>query len=161
MKFFLSHSSQDHELVKHLVEKAGALGIELYLAEHDVRAGSYLAEKIIAEIKSSDALVVLLTSAGNDSKYVAHEIGVAKGANKLVVPIVEQGADVDLAILQGIEYLPLDPGDAAADLDRVLSYLERLRQDSRKSQAEQASRQQVIVALGLLALLLLLLNTSK
>ena len=109
MRIFLSHSSRDRAQCEALKETAEAMGIEAYLAEHDVQPGTNLAEKIKREIVRSDAIVVLLSDNGAEAPYVHQEIGVAVNAKKVVVPLVAPGVHEDrLAMLKGVEYIPFD-----------------------------------------------------
>jgi len=54
-------------------------------------------------------MVVLLTEAGAVAPFVQQEIGVARGAGKLIVPIVQKGIDPNmLATLVGVERIEVD-----------------------------------------------------
>src|ERR1022692_2522387 len=92
-RFFLSHSMKDHAVVELLKQQIEALGVDLYLAEHDPQPGRPLVDKVTEAIRRSDAMVVLLTEAGVAAPFVQQEIGVAHCAHKLIVPIVQAGID--------------------------------------------------------------------
>src|SRR5260370_20587028 len=107
--FFLSHSMKDQAVVELLRQQIVALGVDLYLAEHDPQPGKPLADKVIEAIHRTDAMVVLLTEAGAAAPFVQQEIGVARGARKLIVPIVQEGIDGNvLAMLAGVERIAVD-----------------------------------------------------
>ncbi|MGH6876539.1 MAG: toll/interleukin-1 receptor domain-containing protein, partial [Rhizomicrobium sp.] len=109
IQFFLSHSMKDHVVVEMIREHIESLGVDLYLAEHDPQPGTPLAEKVIKQINACDAMVVLLTEAGAAAPFVQQEIGVARGAGKLIVPIVQKGIDPNmLAMLVGVERIDVD-----------------------------------------------------
>jgi hypothetical protein len=96
----LSHSSVDATWVKWIAANAQQVGIQVYLYEHDPRPGRLVANKLQAAIRSSDALVVLLTTKTQFSPYVQQEIGAAKGLNKPVIPLVQPGvSEKSLAML--------------------------------------------------------------
>ena len=66
-RIFLSHSTTDRahvELVKAQIE---ALGVDVYLAEHDPKPGTSVAAKVMQALQQSDAVVVLMTSTSIDS----------------------------------------------------------------------------------------------
>jgi hypothetical protein len=170
--FFLSHSMKDGPAVQLLREHLDSLSIDLYLAEHDPQPGVNIANKLIAAIERSDAVVVLLTEAGAAAPFVQQEIGAARQAGKLIVPIVQEGVDTrTLAMLEGLERIDVDFARPSEALSRVTSSLEPLiyRQAEAmrpaQPQASAAASVQiplpVLVGLGLLALALLLALANK
>ena len=122
---FLSHSSGDGELVTALDERLRGIGIDLYLAEHDVRPGTPISKKVRDAIERSHAVVVLLTTAAADSAFVQQEIGYALSCDRPVIPLVEARVPRNkLAMLEGREYLELDtknPERAFRDAERYLT----------------------------------------
>lgn len=127
-RVFLSHSSKDAELVRALQANAAGLGVEIYLAEHDVRPGVDLSTKIQLQIERSHAVIVLLTASGADSDYVQQEIGYALKSRCPVIPLVETGLPArKLAMLNGKEYIEIDPDDPDAAVKKASAYLERLK----------------------------------
>jgi len=160
LRFFLSHSMLDASEVEKLQETIVGLGVSVYLAENDPQPGVNLAAKVLAEIKASDAVIVLLAEGGASSPWVQQEIGVAMAAGKLVVPIVQAGIDVKMAGLAGLEYISVDfasPGDAAVIVSSALEPLVRRHAEKQARQAQQ----DMLVALGLVALVLLIAYSSK
>jgi hypothetical protein len=144
-RFFLSHSMLDASEVEKLRETIAGLGVSVYLAENDPQPGVNLAAKVLAEIKASDAVVVLLAEGGASSPWVQQEIGAAMAAGKLIVPIVQAGIDV------------ASPGDATVTVSSALAPLVRRHAEE---QARQ-ERQEMLVALGLVALVLVIAYSSK
>jgi hypothetical protein len=126
--------------------------------------GMPLADKVIEAIHRADAMVVLLTEAGAAAPFVQQEIGVARGARKLIVPIVQEGIDGNvLAMLAGVERIEVDFAKPSEALATVTSKLQPLVQ----SQAEKIAAapaaspaapntMPVLVGLGLLVLALLI-----
>ena len=88
MQLFLSHATADSELVGRIHTELTPLGTAVYLAEHDNQAGTNVHAKIVDALRASDLVIVLLTQAGFDSRYVQQEIGAALNAGKLVIPLV-------------------------------------------------------------------------
>jgi TIR domain len=118
---------KDHAVVEMMRRHIESLGVDLYLAEHDPQPGTPLADKVIKQIHGCDAMVVLLTKAGAVAPFVQQEIGVARGAGKLIVPIVQKGIDPNmLAMLVGVERIEVDFGSPAEALATVAVGLEPL-----------------------------------
>lgn len=144
--------------------QAMAAGVEVYLAEHDVRAGDRLAGKIMGEIAESDAVVVLLTSNSETAAFVHQEIGVALNAGIPIIPLVQQGLSQRyLAMLSGVEYVEFDPDhpeSALRDLTASLTRLSaRIRQEEADERAAKA-RIDVLLLVGAVVLILIIAASS-
>ena len=88
MELFLSHATVDGRLVGLITDRLEPLGVSVYTAEYDNQAGKNVHAKVAEAIPRCDLVVVLLTAAGYDSKYVHQEIGYARRAGKLTIPLV-------------------------------------------------------------------------
>lgn len=109
VEVFLSHSCDDLQHVALVKRQIEALGVDVYLAEHDLRPGTSIAAKVQEAIKRCHAVVVLITGNSIDSSFVQQEVGIARAFEKPVVPIVENAVDISrLGILREVEYLELD-----------------------------------------------------
>jgi hypothetical protein len=156
MQLFLSHATADNELVARIHAELAPIGTVVYLAEHDNQAGANVHAKIVDALRASDLVIVLLTQAGFDSRYVQQEIGAALNAGKLVIPLVTGAvARADLGMLQGVEYIVIDEGEPAEAMKRLtdrIADLQRRRevdlQRNREAdlQREQAARELMVVA---------------
>ena len=146
---FLSHSSRDEHLVGRTRDHVEAAGIQLYLAEHDPHPGLALSQKIQRAIDDSHVVVLLLTPNSYDSAYVNQEVGYALRAGKLVVPLVDPSVPPGaLAMLDGVEYIPLQDGSE----DAMTLLTEEL-----KHRADKLDRVEVWVAVAVIAALMLVL----
>lgn len=135
-RVFLSHNALDVQWANWIAGQAKLVGIEVYLYEHDPQPGVPIAAKVQQEIRSSDALVVLLTPVGQASPYVQQEIGYAEAAHLLIIPIVWPGVEVrSLAMLQGREYIPFDPANPAISLPTLLNALGKQKVNKESGQA--------------------------
>lgn len=129
VEVFVSHATRDVRHVEMVRSQAEALGISVYLAEHDVQPGSVLADKIEAAIRRCQAVIVLITTASVTSTIVQQEIGFAHAHGKPLIPMVEKGIDIrQLGLLAGYEYLDLDldPEHQAETLAKMTTALQRL-----------------------------------
>ncbi len=125
---FLSHSGKDSEWAAWVKREAALVGLTVYLFEHDLQPGTYVAAKVQQAIRMCDAMVVLLTRNSEASPYVQQEIGFAQAAQKPVVPLVWPDVQTkNLAMLEGREYVRFDPARANIALPPVLEYLKKLK----------------------------------
>ena len=138
LKVFLSHSTSDLEHVRLVRRQIEALGIDVYLAEHDPRPGTSIAAKVQAAIEDCHVVVVLITSTSINSAYVQQEVGIARAKYKPIVPIVDTSVDkARLGLLTEVEHLELDLNDPTLMLARVSATLQPLvlRQEASSSAA--------------------------
>lgn len=156
IRIFLSHDAQDRAVCELLKANAAAMGVEVYLAEHDLRPGMNLAAKVTEAIDESDAIVVLL-STDRGSRFVDHEVGYAIKAKKVIVPLVQPGLTHDqLGMLQGLEHIPFDIRNPHEGSSRLNAALKRLL-DRRDKQRDTA----VLVTLACLALVLIAADSGS
>jgi hypothetical protein len=128
---FVSHSGQDFDLVRAIQDAATPLGVTIYTFEQDLQPGNCLPQKLLDRIRSCDAMIVLLTQAGCVSPAVNQEIGAAKLANKLIMPIIDDGIDPkSFPMLQGVEYLTLNRVNPAETLLKLTTRLAQLKNAS-------------------------------
>jgi hypothetical protein len=119
-KVFISYSTRDltrAAQVKQLLEAAGA---QVFVAEYSLAPGSDLAGGITAAIRACDLFVLLWSHHARNSEWVPQEIGIAKGCNKPVIPIVLHPSAEVPGFLKGLKYLPL-----YKDPKRALTWLQR------------------------------------
>jgi hypothetical protein len=149
-RVFISHSAADKAVVDILDAHARAVGFETYLYERETEGGRAVSEKVQEAIGKCDAVVALLTEASATSAYVHQEIGYALGQNKLVLPLVDRGLHTPpVAMLQGTEYIPLDPASPSEATAQFTQSLHRWR--------GAKENQQLVMTLVILGLLVLLL----
>jgi len=124
-RVFISHSTQDPEIVYTLYNLLRQRGIEAYVAEYYPEPGRPLPQKVLENIMASNLVLVILTRYGARSASVNQEVGAAIANRKRIIPLVEAGVDVGV-LLQGIEYVPLDVSDPVGTLDNVASYVKQI-----------------------------------
>lgn len=104
-----------------------ALGVDVYLAEHDPHPGTSIAGRIEEALRASHAVVFLLTSNGADSAYIHQEVGLARAYGKPIVPIIDKRVDrARLGMLTEVEWLEIDLDQPAEALARVTQSLQPL-----------------------------------
>jgi hypothetical protein len=112
------------EIVRRQIQ---ALGIIVYVAEHDKRPGVVLNDKLKAWIDRSRALIVLITPSSLDSMMVQNEIGYAAGKKVPFVPLVLKGTDTgEMGFLTGLEWNTLDPADPNTTMTDLTAGLQPL-----------------------------------
>jgi hypothetical protein len=131
---FISHSTEDIDVVYELAKYLKLNGIIAHVSEWYEQPGESLPEKIATLINSSDCVLALLTVGGERSKWVNQEIGYARGAGKLIIPVVEDGVKVT-GFLQALEYIPFSRDNPYDAVTRAVEYLNTLA--IRKEQEEQ------------------------
>jgi hypothetical protein len=154
VELFVSHASKDADAIALVRSQIDALGVRVYLAEHDNQAGRRLSAKVQQAIARCDVMIVLLTPSGYDSRYVQQEIGLALGKGRLVIPLLDPSlVAADLGLLNDIEYIVFDndhPSDGLARLSERVDSLVR----QQKAKQELAVAVVAIAALVLVALYL-------
>jgi hypothetical protein len=158
-RIFFSHNTRDRSWCEWLKSAAEELGIEVYIAEHDIQPGTPLASRVQGAIESSDAVVVLITDNSVAAPYVQQEIGWALHARKVIVPLVQPGIPAErLAMLQGVEYIPFDFEHPEAGRDRLVTALHGLVEQQQQQKQDQET---LLLALACFALIFLALSTGS
>jgi hypothetical protein len=129
LSIFLSHSMADREHVEVVQRQIEALGVDVYLAEHDPRPGTSIAERVERALRQCHAVVVLITTNSVDSAYVQQEVGLARANRKPIVPVVDKRVDkARLGLLTEVEWLEIDLDEPAEALARVTQSLQPMVQ---------------------------------
>jgi hypothetical protein len=81
---FLSHSSVDKPFVRFFAAELQQCSLEIWLDEHEMKAGQYLPEAIEKGIDSSSAVAVFVSASSLKSEWVEREVGLAKGRQSVV-----------------------------------------------------------------------------
>ena len=96
-KVFISYSHDDAEWTRRFAEALRAQSVDVWLDQWQVHAGEPLRDAIEAGLRSSDAIVAILSPTNAQRPSVLFELGVALGTGKILIPIVP--ADVDNAAI--------------------------------------------------------------
>ena len=156
-RVFLSHSALDGELVAGIKAQIEVLGISVYLYEEHSEPGRSVTAKLQEAIRTSDALLALVTPSSASRTYVHQEIGYALGQGKPAVAIVTPGVDAQvLAMLSDGEYVHLDPVSPLIGMSTLLEFLQQ--QTAARRQKEQ---EELLLAMAVIALLLIAAYSSS
>jgi hypothetical protein len=103
--------------------------------------------------------VVLVTDNSVNSQYVHQEIGYARKAKKLIIPVVQRGVTGEqLGMLQGVEYIAFDfasPHEGHAQLTAAMRRL------AEKHAKRPGPDQDLVLAAAFACLLLLLITLDS
>ncbi len=118
-KLFISHASSDGaQMARGLVGALEAAGHTCWIAPRDVRPGKMYSGEIVAGIRASVGVILLVTPAANASADVAQEVQQAHALKKVIAPVVVEGATPsdDLAYFIGIRHqIPWTTAGAAVE----------------------------------------------
>jgi len=152
LRVFISHSITDTEIVYDLYRWLRQNGIWTYVAEFYPAPGIQLPDKIARAIDNSDCLIAFLTVDGNRSEFVNQEIGYAKKAGKLIIPVAEEGVVKPKGFLEGMEYIPFSRYDPADAINRAAHFLQQKAVRTEQEQRNRAILGGIAFVLGLIAL---------
>lgn len=130
-KVFISHSTNDMDLVYELRISLGRVGVEPYVAEYYPEPDEELPQKIKRNIDDSQSVVALLTHDGIRSQWVNQEIGYADKAGKKIIPIVEEGVEIS-GFLTSKERILFNRANPYEVSDIIISRLQHLKIEKEK-----------------------------
>lgn len=84
---FVSHSSRDLKSVRALVEALEARGVPCWMSERDIAAGDNYGDSIVDAIERASAMVLVFSSAADNSDEIKKEIALASQRRITVVPV--------------------------------------------------------------------------
>lgn len=142
---FISYSTKDLHTAKWLEQSLlGIKDAKVFLASSNLIVGS-LSDILVREIKQCDLFIVLYSAEAHASSYVQQEIGVARGSNRIIIPIVIDPKVKPGAMLEGLSYINFYDPDPI-QIQRLFDYVNR---------QTQQKNNQTLLALGIVALYLI------
>jgi 5S rRNA maturation endonuclease (ribonuclease M5) len=150
-KVFISYSTKDLSIVEDIKRVLTKPEVEVFIAEDAISPGNRLNDTIVDEIKNCDMFVLLWTRNSKSSEYVQQEIGIARGNNKTIFPIVlETGLQLP-AFIKELKYLK-----AYGTTDEIAESLKRFQKNIfSRSEKQQLTNALVLLVLGVVLLWLL------
>jgi hypothetical protein len=92
---FVSHAAADAEFVRRLAADLQRFDLRVVRANDVVQPGAPVREAIADELRKADAVIIVLSKAAAESKWVLFEGAVATAANKRVIPIlIDEGVEL-------------------------------------------------------------------
>jgi hypothetical protein len=127
-KVYISHWEEDESMALELSQALWRVGLESFVAVYKLCPGISRSDLVSFGVRNSQCLVALLTKDGSLSPTVCQEIGLAKGIDLLIIPLLEKGADLPFLIdgLLPIAFTRAGYGDAIGLLIKTLRDLSRL-----------------------------------
>ena len=134
MKVFVSSSRKDAEFVARIQRDLTALGYDVWVDTEDILAGGQARwrRSIVAAIRDSEVMVLVLSPNSTHSENVERELSVAADNSKRVVPIVYQqtelpdGFQYDLAGVQHIDFTTTEFNEGVRRLAAYLGPVQAL-----------------------------------
>ena len=126
---FISFASADAALVHQAVTALEQAGLRCWFSDRDIEPAASYPAAITDAVKSSGAVLLLLTDASNQSPHVTREIELAFNARRPILPVRVGGAapSPDLQyFLSRSQWLDVGASLDAAELARVESRLREL-----------------------------------
>jgi hypothetical protein len=88
---FISHSARDRWIATQLDRNLRSIpGVETFLDENDIQGGDRIAERVRSEMTRCDEVVILFSTASQQSDWVKAEIGAAWVLGKRIVILLDK-----------------------------------------------------------------------
>jgi hypothetical protein len=129
---FISYTRQDSDIARYLADELAARGATPWLDSASVPLGARWDLEIRKAIDDADAVVVLVSKAWNASSYAREEVSVAQRAERLVIPIVIDDAEIPFE-LSHIQFMRIaDARDLRWAAEEITSVVDRFADATRK-----------------------------
>jgi TIR domain-containing protein len=148
---FISYSTHDLANATALQSWVGSVGAQPFVAQYSVGPGQPLSGAIVSAIQTCDLFLLLWSDHARDSDWVPQEIGIARGANKPIVPVVLHSGIELPGFIRELKYLELykDPTAAVQSLCQDIDTRMRQKDSDR------------LMLLGIVGGILLLVASKK
>jgi hypothetical protein len=84
---FVCHASDDAGTAQRAVAALEAAGIPCWIAPRDIEAGETYTQAILDGLDAAPAIVLIFSSATNESPHVARELEAAVGSSRRIIPV--------------------------------------------------------------------------
>lgn len=150
---FISYSTKDIEVVKKfqsILENTPDLNV--FVAADSVKAGENLSGNIQTAIKNSQLFLLLWSKNSKESEWVSQEIGIAKQAEKDILPIILDKGMSAPGFISDLKYIA-----AHDDLEKTVKDV----QEELKKRAIRHKKVSSLALAGLTAAIIFLLFSSE
>jgi len=157
-KVFLSYSTKDNAMANRVKKYFEQItDVSVFLCETSLIFG-HVDDAIKAHIIDCDLFMILYSKNSINSNYVQHEIGVATGHNKIIIPILLDNEVKPDGMLQGYNYFPIyDEEKAKVEMPKLYNYI--VQESQKKSSSNIGGM--ALMAIGVIALLGLLASMGS
>lgn len=105
LNIFISYSSQDRNLVNKVCNTIENKDVCVFVDEYSIDCGENITDQIVKAINKCDLFVLLWSKNSKKSEWVQQEIGIAKGKQKPILPVVlNQGLELP-AFIKELKFL--------------------------------------------------------
>jgi len=109
---FVSYSTKDIETIKPILQQMQSIqGLTIFFADRSLNPGDLISQRIIQSIKVADVFIVFYSESALQSSYVQQEIGVARGQEKIIIPILLDQTKPSGMIATNVHYLDIHEAD--------------------------------------------------
>ena len=120
---FISYATADKAKAEEICAYLEARGLRCWIAPRDVRAGREYADEIIDAIERAPVLVLVLSAAANQSKFVRREVERAVTKGDPVIPVRIENVMPSTALelfVSATHWIDAWSGNFAAHMDRLV-----------------------------------------
>lgn len=127
-RIYISHSRKDEDLAQALSRSLWRVGLESYVALYSLSTAISRSERCAFGLRNSECMVPLLTCDGCRSPDVCQEVGLARGLDLLILPMLTEGEQLPFLIehLQPLIFREERFADAIGLLIKTIRDLSRL-----------------------------------
>jgi hypothetical protein len=151
IKVFISYSTTDISIAENVCNMLTSPDVEVFIASYSVQPGESLAVKILEAIRNCDIFVLLWSNNSKESNWVSQEIGVARGLDKVILPVVLNAGLTLPGLISELKYL-----EAVQNPSESLLWLQQYVNSHFTEQQQKQNRNMAI--LGILVLVIIFLN---
>lgn len=127
---FLSYAQADRVAALATQKALIAGGVTAFLAENSVEPGSAWASEVDRQIRDAGLVLVLASRAASQSVWVQHEVGIAAGARRKIIPVIWDMPAAELpGVLAGYQALNLAGRTSEQVQQEFESICKRIRAD--------------------------------
>lgn len=132
MRVFISHANDDRQVAGELSKMFSEHGVDSFLADHDIAAGTNWPEQIAEAICGADQLIALLTPSSINCQWVWTEIGIAGVVGLKVVPLTicvnRKSLPAILGATSHRQATPIDTCDARkTEIERIANEIKQCK----------------------------------
>lgn len=126
-KVFIPHSSKDTWVAKQIQRHLNENGADTFLDAHDIVVGDTAQDVIFDEhLQNSQEILVLMTPAAFESKYVFMEIGAARG-RKIRISVILYGIETG-NVQREIRFPDVIASRNFLEINRIDEYFQQVKQ---------------------------------